>query len=735
MKSVRLFMTKNILTAFLSVTLAIVFALTFASCQIINDSWNTPVKDYFKEYTENVAVATVKFDAEFPVDSEGYISVPAYTNRDVKFVLRNPQQYHLYIKMNFVNEDTEDDYERGQFPTIKQNEEDVSLLNMTITSAFLKNHDGGGDVSSLIYMTEPKSGRTFDAYKFALRCNTPPDMYGAIVCNLPVGDNVTNYVLCFNLPKTEFLKAGATHSDINCVVIDDKKFLLTIDEAGIITTDSEQLLTQRPEKMAAGVTGDFVATGTALYYLTCDALKEEDTVYNLGVRDNKGLNLFYKVSAKAAALNEVTFKDVDGNEIKAGSELQQDEGSSYCTIQIVPAPDVTFERNGVEVTENTEDSWIVYELYSVDENGTETLIEKARNLGVTKVQLSPGKNKIYAYAQKDYFADSKMKSTDAVVESIRLYVDETYDGTKPDGSEARPFRTLTDAYAKLSDVTNEANRIFVLSDLTGTSSEDIFTLNNTNACVAVVGAKEDGTVSSVTAASDTHALNVKAGKLTLQNMSMQYENSAAFDTGSIYVASGAELTLCGIVNADGGLYLEEGAVISLASGDDGDLKTFSSKSKINLRTQAVPKADSVVAFVDSWNFDFEPSQIFASLDNYVVLKKDGSAVLAVSGGGVEIVSYVVKFALDAQEYVQGGTINVKAEVYEDGQRFDLSEAEVSNWNISIIHSGVTVSVYDSSSISIPSDWPAGNYTLTVSCCYKTVPHSSLLEFVIKQKKE
>lgn len=123
------------------------------------------------------------------------------------------------------------------------------------------------------------------------------------------------------------------------------------------------------------------------------------------------------------------------------------------------------------------------------------------------------------------------------------------------------------------------------------------------------------------------------------------------------------------------------------------------------------------------------------MDNYVVLKKDGSAVLAVSGGGVEIVSYVVKFALDAQEYVPGGTINVKAEVYEDGQRFDLSEAEVSNWNISIIHSGVTVSVYDSSSISIPSDWPAGNYTLTVSCCYKTVPHSSLLEFVIKQKKE
>lgn len=145
--------------------------------------------------------------------------------------------------------------------------------------------------------------------------------------------------------------------------------------------------------MASGVTGDFVATGTALYYLTGDALKEEDTVYNLGVQDNKGLNLFYKVSAKAAALNEVTFKDVDGNEIKAGSELQQDEGSSYCTIQIVPAPDVTFERNGVEVTENTEDSWIVYELYSVDENGTETLIEKARNLGVTKVQLSPGKNK------------------------------------------------------------------------------------------------------------------------------------------------------------------------------------------------------------------------------------------------------------------------------------------------------------------------------------------------------
>lgn len=176
-----------------------------------------PSRITLKEYTENVAVATVKFDAEFPVDSEGYISVPAYTNRDVKFVLRNPQQYHLYIKMNFVNEDTEDDYERGQFPTIKQNEEDVSLLNMTITSAFLKNHDGGGDVSSLIYMTEPKSGRTFDAYKFALRCNTPPDMYGAIVCNLPVGDSVTNYVLCFNLPKTEFLKAGATHSDINCV--------------------------------------------------------------------------------------------------------------------------------------------------------------------------------------------------------------------------------------------------------------------------------------------------------------------------------------------------------------------------------------------------------------------------------------------------------------------------------------------------------------------------------------
>lgn len=377
---------------------AFIFAsLAFNSCQMFTDSWNAPVKDYFKEYTENAAVVGVEFEKEYPVDSEGYISVPSYPDINVSLILRNPRKYVLDTSVEFNNRETSADYGLDEFPTVLQNSEDFSVINMTLTSAFLKNHEWGGDVSSKISMVEQKSGRVFSPYNLALRCNTPPEMFGAIVCNLPDGSGNTKYVLCFNIPKTEYLKKGATHSDIEKIIIDGNEFPVSIDDDGTVNTNSTSLVTEEPSGMSGGSAGDFIPTGTALYYITGDVLSSEGTIYNLGVEDSKGLGLFYKVSANAEALNEVSFLDNNGNPITGETRLALDSECSYSTVQIVPPA-------------SAEDAYTVYEIYSVDNAEKETLVEKARNKGITKVRLSFGKNKIYAYAQKDYFADSPKSS-------------------------------------------------------------------------------------------------------------------------------------------------------------------------------------------------------------------------------------------------------------------------------------------------------------------------------------
>lgn len=724
----------------------------FNSCQMFTDSWNTPVKGYFKEYTENAAIVNYEFEKEYPVDSEGFVSIPAYSNINVNFILRNPQKYVVNTSVEFNNKETSKDYGLGEFPTISQNAEDLNLLNMTLTSVFLKNHEWGGDISSRIFMVEPKSGRGFYPYDFKLRCNTPPDMFGAIVCNLPVG-NETKYVLCFNLPKTEYLKTGATHSDIEKIIIDGTEFPISIDDNGIINTNLTSLVTQKPEGMGSGVAGDFIPTGTALYYITDDVLKTEDTVYNLGVQDNKGLNLFYKVSAKAVALEKVSLFDIDGKEITADSKLVQDDGSSYSSVQIIPPATVSYEKNGQTVIESTEDAYIVYEIYSIDDSGNETLIEKSRNKGKTVVKLSPGKNKIKAYAQKDYFADSPENSTDAVVLSTLVYVDETFDGYST-GSEDKPFRTLQEAYNSLSDWTYPENTIRILSDITNSEDKVLFSLNAENSFVTFIGKKADGLQTEFISSAEKPIISVNAGKLSLQNIKIQGSETLSLDytvfvksgaelvlnnctikgkssNKNVYIENGAGFTVSGLVEIyeinKTNVYLCDGAKISIAENT-----TLDSNSKIGVTLEKNPDVNNEFIQITNGFKNALTDKIIISDEDFAEIINKNEVCFAISSGNVQIPQYTLKLSADKNIVTSADSITIKAEVYKNDVK--IQNPTLTNWKIKIYNHGIYTGKEISTNILQLSDLNLlkDDYVLFVSVDFNGTKYDSSFNFTLTE---
>ena len=65
------------------------------------------VHDYLKEYTENAAVLLYQLDKEYPLDKEGFVSVPSDKELNVYLILRNPKKYKLDFNYEFKTETVE----------------------------------------------------------------------------------------------------------------------------------------------------------------------------------------------------------------------------------------------------------------------------------------------------------------------------------------------------------------------------------------------------------------------------------------------------------------------------------------------------------------------------------------------------------------------------------------------------------------------------------------------------
>lgn len=392
-----LFSEASRISVFLSVLIfASAVSAGFFSCKVLSDSFNEPVKEYFKEYTETAAVMRYEITGgEWNLDAEGRISLSSAKDTEITLYLRNPQGFRfsesdaslvfsaldnsLVEKAFGLEADT-------NLVTVRQSQDDFLVMKLLFPSSFLSSTETGFDVSPDITLFHPETRVVFPTYSdLKVYSNSaPPSVYGSVLYK---DSESGKYVLLFNMPEKNLV--SGIHRDINYISVYSSRSGLY--ESEVVVDSSDGTFTFSSDKFAVGNAADkysppesgltFEEKGQASYFFTDDIFSESDTEYTVTLKDSSGLYSEVRASVNSTKLSPVTLTDNNGITIamnKSDEEIvEQDEGSSYASVTFTPALIAT-DLQGTE--HDTQDSVVVYEIYQ-GENENGKLLMSGRNGG------------------------------------------------------------------------------------------------------------------------------------------------------------------------------------------------------------------------------------------------------------------------------------------------------------------------------------------------------------------
>lgn len=455
-----LFSEASRFSGFLSV---LIFASTlsagFFSCKVLSDSFNEPVKEYFKEYTETAAVMRYEITGgEWNLDAEGRISLSSAKDTEITLYLRNPQGFRFsesdaslsfsaldnsLVKNTFgLEADT-------NLVTVRQSQDDFLVMKLLFPSSFLSSTETGFEVSPDITLFHPETRVVFPTYSdLKVYSNSaPPSVYGSVLYK---DSESGKYVLLFNMPEKNLV--SGIHRDINYISVYSSRSGLS--ESEIVVDSSGGTFTFSSYKFAVGNATDkytppesglkFEEKGQASYFFTDDIFSESDTEYTVILKDSSGLYSEVRASVNSTKLSPLTLTDNNGNTIAMNQSdeeiVEQDEGSSYASVTFTPALIAT-DFQGTE--HDTQDSVVVYEIYQGENENGKLLMSGRNGGGSLSVLLPAGKIFIKVYAHKDLFADSDVQEYRLNILRNTLYVSPEGNDDTNNGSENSPFATVS----------------------------------------------------------------------------------------------------------------------------------------------------------------------------------------------------------------------------------------------------------------------------------------------------
>ncbi len=549
---------------------------SFSSCKALFDSFNEPVKEYFKEYTETAAVMRYEIsDGEWSLDAEGRISLSSAKDAEITLYLRNPQGFRFSesdISLDFSALDNS--LVLGTFGSeadtnlvaARQSQDDSLVMTLLFPSSFLSSTETGFEVSPKITLIHPVTQVSFQAYSdLKLYSNSaPPAVYGSVLYKDSEGGK---YVLLFNMPEKNLL--SGIHRDIVYVsVLSSRSGLLY--ESEVVVDSSDGTFTFSSDKFSVGNAADkytppesgltFEEKGQASYFMTDDVFSENDTTYTITLKDASGLYSEVRASVNSTKLPPLTLSDNNGDTIEPNQSdeklVEQDEGSSYASVTFTPAQSVTDYSGTVH---DIQDSVVVYEIYQGESEDGKLLMSGRNGGGPLSVQLPAGKIYIKAYTQKDLFADSDVQEYRLNVLRNTLYVSPEGNDDTNNGSENSPFATVSKTLSK-DGFTDLATLGTV--ELSGSVSDSPeLSLENANLVI-------HGNGNSIT----DFKMSSQGGKLTAESLSLTgkldvQQGSVLFSDGSAgeISMSGGTLTLSD-TKVNGNVTVSGGTVELLSEG-------------------------------------------------------------------------------------------------------------------------------------------------------------------------
>ncbi len=652
----------------------------FSACDLnslFNPAWDEPVNEFLKEYTETAGIMAMELDGSYPVNSEGITCLPSTGDRKIKFYLRNPQNYTLNVSM-----ETEDSVNTNV--TVKQDENDKSLITVLYPKNYLLNKDkdtADKNISGIIKIVEPKSGRSFADYSVSLHANSLPPSIENAVFQLDSADiNNANYVICFYFPELNTIENGI-HQDVNVLLVNgNKKYV----KGTTVYSDEEcesvdtAFTTVKPDGLTAledsggyqfapdSAPDDYIP----LYYKTNIKPSTDEIRYSFILQDKEGLKGNETgISNKAGQLNAPSI------EVEADKSYAVDEDTGFYTLLI--------SHDGL--CEDGTSAGTVTINYTVKGGSSAEITGSSE--GSVSIKLPKGTYEVSAAAVKKFFITSDKSSVTNVkiTRSPVFYVSEKGNDRENTGSKLSPYRTIqkaVDAFEEGigSDYESSAEcKIYVMTDLTppedfdfSSNSNSFISIPNAAYNISILGYDGIRTVNAGRSSGNEGRVltSLCSGSLTLSNINLTggytSENGGGiYNKGSlilsgvtvsgnkagagagVYCESASRLTITGKNTIydnmifDGTKQSNIYLPVSLKINIDGDIS--GSKIGVNVPWQSddegAPQTGIPAAFTSGYGYgktnSSYPESIFYPENDYSITADDsGEAAFAKGGAGI-----------------------------------------------------------------------------------------------------
>ena len=532
-------------------------SIFFLSCgDILSPTFDEPVRAYFEEYTNNAAIEKHTFPSGVE-NPDGILCITSESDGVISFEMRNPQKYLLNFDFDFSESEIKDiaDYSFTQAS-------DRAGGTLTFSKDFLykvdKENTSGKNISGLITIVEPKSGRSFKSYPISLHANTaPPSVLGAAFQRSSEGDDA-KYIVCFFMPDfNDDINMTLHKQDTRVIYVNgEKKYTQqgliyksdTKDESGNFSDQDTAFTDTKPTMYPlTDDTSAFTFDSTkcpqgykALYYETDWPITTDTKTADFKIEDDDGLSNSFVISNKASQLNPPTFS------VSTNTAYPADEETFQYTVKINHDGLCTDGKSSGSVTINytiTETNNALVFMGGTSSTLTGSSYESA------SINLQNGTYTISASASKDYYISSDSASVSGVKikKPAVYYVSESgVNSESASGAKASPYRTIQYAINSFKkgitdgDYENDGVcNIYVMTDLTPPEGFDWSTNNNSfveipselsGATVNITGYGGRRTISAQNDGTAIRSLlKVDAGTVTVDgiNFTGGYTNSSA----------------------------------------------------------------------------------------------------------------------------------------------------------------------------------------------------------------
>ena len=708
----------------------------FSSCDFFTDSFNAPVKEFFMDNTEAAAIELFEFSSETYKNSiTEKLTVSSLQDANVVLYLRNPREYNFITSENMTS--TFGSFLHSEYYLV-QDENDKNIINLTIPKELLekieiesRNNEYNKSQNILIKLFHPVSKAEFLPFTLEFDCDTvPPKILSPVFYSTnssykdPLKQN--NYVIAFNMPKKSEVCSLGVHNDLEKLLIDETEYEVSIADDGTISFPNNPEIVSGNIEEANGIEAlkakFFVQDDyQPFYFVTNKQISIEGAKATLSLVDKGNFSSKINVSSNTKMLGKVLLKANDKvftSETEV-IEINQEVNESYANITIIP-PSVSVDLDGTE--EEVSDVFVKYTIKNLN---TGEIFGSGVNNGKDSVQIKipSGKYSIECVAQKDYYADSVTTFGQINIQTVYIYVSAYGNDQTGDGSEEKPFATIQKAQTMFTDISNEKNTIYLLSNILLTEeinldTNSVVTIEGNNHTISyesqnivnngkllqknvILGSSSSKITTSGTGKSDFENVEINSTIEILENANVSFDSVKLHGNvtvnGNLFVKNVVSENSSKLENKEKGKITLAGAyngTICLSKISDSENVGTSlicganlegSKIKIELEESLVPTQAKPIVIVENYsefNGEVSPKEYFINDDFGIKLAENGNVILAIPGaGGSIIVPEFEEVVFIAK--IQGDIITITAKIGDT----DISQ-QISSWDI-IIYSGST----------------------------------------------